>query len=242
VEQQRDIKQYQLITKAQQGDKTAKETLLQQNMRLVYSIARRFYDRGCEKEDLHQIGAIGLLKAIEKFDTAYQVCFSTYAVPLILGEIRRFLRDDGPLKVSRSTKHIASEAARITEEIQKQQGRLPGILEIAALLKCSPEEIERAQEATMPPESFSAVMRDGNQSLEDCLPDKHSENELLDRLDLKAAVQDLTLREQTIIIMRYFQDKTQSEIAKKLGISQVQVSRLEKKILTNFRDRLACEQ
>ncbi len=242
MEQNKDIKQYQLIIKAQQGDITAKEALLQQNMRLVYSIARRFYDRGCEKEDLHQIGAIGLLKAIDKFNTAYQVCFSTYAVPLILGEIRRFLRDDGPLKVSRSTKHIASEAARITDEIQKREGRLPGILEIAALLKCTPEEIERAQEATMPPESLSAVLKDGSLTLEDYLPDKHGENELLDTLDLKAAVQDLTPREQTIIVMRYFQDKTQSEIAKKLGVSQVQVSRLEKKILANFRNRLSCEQ
>lgn len=242
MKQQRDIKQYQLITKAQQGDKTAKEALLQQNMRLVYSIARRFYDRGCEKEDLHQIGAIGLLKAIDKFNTTYQVCFSTYAVPLILGEIRRFLRDDGPLKVSRSTKHIASEAARITDEIQKQEGRLPGILEIASLLKCTPEEIERALEATVPPESLSAVLKDGSLTLEDCLPDKHGENELLDTLDLKAAVQDLTPREQTIIVMRYFQDKTQSEIAKKLGVSQVQISRLEKKILADFRNRLSCEQ
>lgn len=242
MEQPMDIKRYQLITKAQQGDKAAKDVLLRQNMRLVYSIARRFYDRGCEKEDLHQIGAIGLLKAIDKFDTTYQVCFSTYAVPLILGEIKRFLRDDGPLKVSRSTKHIASEAARITDEIQKREGRLPGILEIAALLKCTPEEIVRAQDAIMPPESLSTILKDGNLTLEDCLPDKHGESEFLDRLDLKAAVQDLTPREKSIIIMRYFQDKTQSEIAKKLGVSQVQVSRLEKKILTNFRTRLSCEQ
>ena len=191
---------------------------------------------------MHQIGAIGLLKAIDKFDTAYQVCFSTYAVPVILGEIRRYLRDNGPIKVSRSMKHIALEATRITEEIQKREGRLPGILEIAALLKCTPDEIERAWEATMPPESFSAVLKDGNQTLENCLPDKHSENELLDRMDLKAAVHDLAPREQAIIIMRYFQDKTQSEIAKKLGISQVQVSRLEKKILTDFRNRLSCRQ
>ena len=242
MEQQKDIQQYHLIIKAQQGDKAAKDALLQQNMRLVYSIARRFYDRGCEKEDLHQIGAIGLLKAIDKFDITYQVCFSTYAVPLILGEIRRFLRDDGPLKISRSTKHIASEAARITDEIQKQEGRLPGVLEISAILKCTPEEIIRAQEATMPPESLSAVLKDGSLTLEDCLPDTHGENEWLDTLDLKAAVQDLTPREQSIIIMRYFQDKTQSEIAKKLGVSQVQVSRLEKKILANFRNRLSCEQ
>ena len=242
MDRQREEIQYERIIKAQQGDTAAKNALINEHMRLVYSIARRFYDRGYEKDDLHQIGAIGLLKAIDKFNTDYQVCFSTYAVPLILGEIKRFLRDDGPLKVSRSTKRIALEAARLTDEIQKREGRMPGVLEIAAKLNCTPYEIERAREATMPPESFSAIVADGNKTIGDYLPDKQNENDLLDRLDLKAAVSDLTPREQSIIMMRYFEDKTQAEIAEKLGISQVQVSRLEKKILANFRNRLSCRQ
>ena len=210
-------------------------------MGLVYSVARRFYGRGYDDEDLNQVGAIGLLKAIDKFDISFNLRFSTYAVPLIMGEIKRFLRDDGPVKVSRTIKHTAAEAARVIEEVQQKEGRVPGVLEIAQVLGVPPEEVVQAREASVPPESFFAVRADGNKTLEDFLPSKENESDLLDRLDLKSAVADLPQREQTIIIMRYFLEKTQSDVAKKLGISQVQVSRLEKKILNGFRNRLKCE-
>ena len=158
-----------------------------------------------------------------------------------MGEIKRFLRDDGPVKVSRTIKHTAAEAARVIEEVQQKEGRVPGVLEIAQALDVPPEEVVQAREASVPPESFFAVRADGNKTLADFLPSKENESDLLDRLDLKSAVADLPQREQTIIIMRYFLEKTQSDVAKKLGISQVQVSRLEKKILNGFRNRLKCE-
>lgn len=234
-------KTYALIKKAQAGDKSAKETLTDANMRLVFHCAQKFYDRGYEKEELHQVGAIGLIKAIDKFNADYDVCFSTYAVPMILGEIKRFLRDDGPIKVSREIKRTAAESARIVDEIQKKEGRTPGIKEIAELLNSSPEEIVRAREAMIPPESFFLVRPNGTKSLADTLPANEDTDERLRHLDLKTAVEALPAREKNIIIMRYFLEKTQSEVAKKLGISQVQVSRLEKKILADFRKNLQCE-
>ena len=239
---QKDATQYALISKAQKGDKNAKEQLTAENTGLVYSIARKFYDRGYDKEDINQIGFIGLLKAIDKFDPSYNVCFSTYAVPLIMGEIKRFLRDDGLIKVSRSHKQLAAEAARVTEEIQKKEGRIPGVMEIAKVLHAPPEEIAEAQSATRPIESFSAVRKDSGKTLADFLPDKENESDWLDSLDLKKVVAALPPREQSIVIMRYFFEKTQSDIAKKLGISQVQVSRIERKILTSFRKQLTQEQ
>ncbi len=176
-------------------------------MGLVYSVARRFYGRGYDDEDLNQVGAIGLLKAIDKFDISFNLRFSTYAVPLIMGEIKRFLRDDGPVKVSRTIKHTAAEAARVIEEVQQKEGRNPGVLEIAQALGVPPEEVVQAREASVPPESFFAVRADGNKTLADFLPSKENESDLLDRLDLKSAVADLPQREQTIIIMRYFLKK-----------------------------------
>ena len=241
MEQYESKQTYALIKKTRAGDASAKEKLTEENMGLVYSIARRFYGRGYDDEEINQVGAIGLIKAIDKFDLSYGVRFSTYAVPLIMGEIKRFLRDDGPLKVSRSIKHTAAEAARISEEVQKKEGRTPGVLEIAKLLGLPPEEVVRAREASAPPESFFAVRAGDDRTLADFLPCKENESDLLDRLDLKSAVADLPQREQTIIIMRYFLEKTQSDVAKKLGISQVQVSRLEKKILDRFKKKLQCE-
>lgn len=231
---------YCRIAKAQAGDMAEREKLTEENMGLVYTVARRFYDRGYDKEDLHQLGAMGLLKAIQNFNTTYNVRFSTYAVPLIMGEIKRFLRDDGPIKVSRTIKQAAAEITQLQQKVQKEEGRVPGVLEIAKRLEMTPEEVIQALDASVPPESFSALRADGNKTLADFLPDQDTENDRLDRLDLKNAILSLSPREQTIIIMRYYFDKTQSEIAKKLGISQVQVSRLEKKILESFRKRLAC--
>lgn len=230
---------YKQITLAQKGDDDAKSFLVQENLGLVYSVSKRFYNRGYEKEDVHQVGIIGLLKAIKNFDISFGVRFSTYAVPLIMGEIKRFLRDDGPIKVSRSLKHTAGEAMRITEDIEKKQGRTPGILEIAKIMEISPEEITNALEASVPPESFSAYLGDGNITLADVLPSKESEIDFLEKLDLESAVSSLSPREKNILLMRYYMDKTQSDVANKLGISQVQVSRLEKKILMQIREKLS---
>ena len=229
---------YSLILSAQNGDEKAKSQITEENLKLVYSVAKRFYNRGYDDEDINQIGCIGLLKAIQKFDLSLGVRFSTYAVPLIMGEIRRFLRDDGPIKVSRSLKNTATSVASLTEKIQKEDGRTPGILELSKSLGVSVDDIMSSIESSMPPESLFAARGDDNTRLCDFLADKDREIEILDKLDIKLALKSLPKREQTIIFMRYFFDKTQAEVSKKLGISQVQVSRIEKKILDNFRQKL----
>lgn len=229
---------YRLILKAQAGDSAAREQLVTENMRLVYRISARFYGKGIDNEDLHQIGAIGLITAIDKFDASFGVRFSTYAVPMILGEIKRYFRDNGPIKVSRSIKKTASDIARVSEELQKTNGRTPGVLEIAKALSLPPEEITQALEATAPVESFSAGFAGSDKTLADFLPDAAFEHDALERLDIQDAVKSLAPREQTIIMMRYALEKTQSDVAKKLGISQVQVSRLERKILTSLKNKL----
>lgn len=229
---------YLLILAAQNGDESAKNQIAIENMKLVFSIARKFYGRGYDDEDINQIGALGLVRAIENFDVSLGFRFSTYAVPHILGEIRRFLRDNGPIKVSRSLKQIAYDVSRFIEERQKTDGRTPGVLEIAEGLGLAPEDVVSAKEASIPPESFQAVLADGKTTLSDILPDKETESTILSRLDIESAIQNLPEREQKIIVMRYFEDKTQAEIAKRLGISQVQVSRIEKRILLSFREKL----
>jgi len=238
---QRDMTHtYELIKDAQEGNASAKETLVIENMKLIYSVAHRFSGKGYDTEELSQVGSIGLLKAIERFDVSFGVAFSTYAVPYILGEIKQFLRDDGPLKVSRDIKSLGAKISLIIEETEKSEGRCPGVVEIAKSLGVSPEEVAQAQEALALPKSFYAPTKDGTGVLSDILADTKDENLIIDKLDLKSALFSLEDRERYIIIMRYFKDKSQSEIAKKLGISQVQVSRLEKKILNEFRSRLDC--
>ncbi len=234
---------YELILKAQSGDVHAKEQLVTENMGLVYRAATRFYGRGVDNEDLHQIGAIGLILAIDKFDVSYNVRFSTYAVPIILGEIKRFFRDNGPIKVSRSIKKTASDIARVSEQLQIQTGKAPGVLEIATALSLSIDEITQALEATAPIESICAsVYKDGEQTLSDTLSADAFEPETLERLDIQVALLSLSPREQLIVSMRYGREKSQSEVAKKLGISQVQVSRLERKILTSLKSKLKYEK
>lgn len=233
---------YDLILKAQTGDEKALAQLTSENMGLVFRIAARFYGKGVEKEDLHQIGAIGLINAIYKFDTNLGVRFSTYAVPMILGEIKRFFRDNGPIKVSRSIKKTASDIARVSEELQQKTGHAPGVKDIAKALSLPPEEITQALEATAPIQSLSFRIGDDKKATEDFLKDASVstsfETEKLERLDIEKAIKSLTPREQTIIMMRYGLEKTQADIAKKLGISQVQISRLEKKILLTLKDKL----
>ena len=233
----------QLIMMAKEGDKCAQSLLVENNIGLVWSIVRRFQNRGHETDDLFQIGCIGLIKAINKFDTTFEVKFSTYAVPMIIGEIKRFLRDDGIIKVSRSLKEISNKA-RITKEVMsKELGREPTINEMAQRLCISTEELVMAVEAGYSPESLFNPVGEGDNSslmLIDKLNDEYNEDEtdIIDKIALKQALDNLKPREKQIIILRYFKEKTQAQIAKLLGISQVQVSRIEKKILEDIRNRI----
>ena len=229
----------ELIVLAQQGDKVAKEQLVEENIGLVWSLVKRFVNRGYDLEDLFQIGSIGLIKSIDKFDTSFGVKFSTYAVPMILGEIKRFLRDDGMIKVSRSLKETAYRANLKKEELTKKLDREPTINEIAAGIETEVEDIVLAMEANTEVQSLQSVIHQGEGkviTLADKLEQFPKENEnVMDRLLLGELMEKLEPQEKQIIIFRYFQDRTQTEIAELLGISQVQVSRIEKRILKRMR-------
>lgn len=231
-----------LIGRAHQGDKRAREILTENNMGLVHSIARRFQNRGVEMEDLIQIGCIGLLKAIDKFDASYDVRFSTYAVPMITGEIKRFLRDDGMVKVSRSLKETASRAYAVREELFQEEGKEPQMEEIAERLGITREELVLAMDSQGQVESLQKTIyqSDGNEiSLEDKLPLEENQQEMVvNRMFLEQALGTLDCRERELIYLRFFQDRTQSSIARQMGMSQVQVSRMEKKILNRLRANL----
>lgn len=229
-----------LLKRVHEGDKDAREQLVEENMGLVYTVVYRFLGRGCEREDLVQIGSIGLLKAIDNFDESFDVRFSTYAVPMITGEIRRFLRDDGMIKVSRTLKESAAKAFRAREALEKQQGKEPTIEEIAQETGVSAEDLVLAMEAVSDVESLSQTVysRDGSPVLlGDRLPDKQDRNEeLLNRMLLKELLGLLEEREQEIIRLRYFEDCTQVQVAMRMGMTQVQVSRAEKRILKKLRE------
>lgn len=231
-----------LIAKSQQGDKEAREVLIEKNLGLVHAIIRRFVGRGVEAEDLFQIGTIGLIKAIDHFDLSYDVKFSTYAVPLISGEIKRFLRDDGPVKVSRTLKEQAMKINLIRQKLQGALGRDPTLQELSKEAALSVEEIVAATEADYRVESIDASIyqSDGSEvTLADTLGKEDEEKEaLLNHILLKQLLEELDEKERELIRMRYFQEKTQVEVAKYLGISQVQVSRMEKKILLAMRARV----
>ena len=231
-----------LIGRAHQGDKRAREILTENNMGLVHSIARRFQNRGVEMEDLIQIGCIGLLKAIDKFDTSYDVRFSTYAVPMITGEIKRFLRDDGMVKVSRSLKETAAKAYTVREELFLKEGKEPRMEEIARELGITREELVLAMDSQGQVESLQKTIyqSDGNEiSLEDKLPLEENQQEMVvNRMFLEQALGTLDRKERELIYLRFFQDRTQSSIAQQMGMSQVQVSRMEKKILNRLRANL----
>lgn len=231
-----------LIGRAHQGDKRAREILTENNMGLVHSIARRFQNRGVEMEDLIQIGCIGLLKAIDKFDTSYDVRFSTYAVPMITGEIKRFLRDDGMVKVSRSLKETAAKAYTVREELFLKEGKEPRMEEIARELGITREELVLAMDSQGQVESLQKTIyqSDGNEiSLEDKLPLEENQQEMVvNRMFLEQALGTLDRKERELIYLRFFQDRTQSSIAQQMGMSQVQVSHMEKKILNRLRANL----
>ena len=228
-----------LIATAQRGDKEAREVLIKSNLGLVHAIVKRFMGRGVETEDLFQIGTIGLIKAIDNFDLNFEVKFSTYAVPLIAGEIKRFLRDDGMVKVSRTLKEQSRKLSLIRQSMQLSMGREPTLQELSAESGMTIEEIIMATESERQVESIyaSVYQNDGSQvELVDLLGKEDSEKEsLLNRMLLKQLLDRLNEKERKLIRMRYFQDKTQTEVARCLGISQVQVSRLEKKILLDMR-------
>ena len=231
-----------LMQMAREGDKAARDQLVEDNVGLVWSIVRRFAGRGHELEDLFQIGSIGLLKAIDKFDLSYDVRFSTYAVPMITGEIKRFLRDDGLIKVSRSVKELGMKVGAARESLSGSLGREPTIEEIAGELKVSREEVAASLEAGAEVESlYRPFGKNDGQEL--CLMDRLEEKEdaeetLLNRMVLRELISELGPKEREIIIRRYFCNQTQSVIAADLDISQVQVSRLEKKILRQMREKL----
>ncbi|MFD7523913.1 RNA polymerase sporulation sigma factor SigF [Paenibacillus chitinolyticus] len=230
-----------LIALSQSGDSLARERLVNSNIRLVWSVVQRFLNRGYEAEDLFQIGCIGLLKSVDKFDLSYDVKFSTYAVPMIIGEIQRFLRDDGTLKVSRSLKELASKIRKTKDELSKGMNRLPTIKEVADALEITPEEVVFAQEASKPLSSIHETVfeNDGDPiTLMDQIADE-TQDKWFEKLALNEAIGALNERERLIVYLRYFRDQTQSEVASRLGISQVQVSRLEKKILQSIKDQIA---
>ncbi len=233
----------ELIRKSQAGDKAARDLVVMNNVGLVWSIVRRFINRGHEPDDLFQIGTIGLIKAIDKFDFSFKVKFSTYAVPMIMGEIKRYLRDDGMIKVSRSLKETSVKIKRSREMLTNKFGREPTIEEVCDELNLDREDVIMALESNTEVESLNKTIYrgDGNSIyLIDKLEgnDEDESEQVVDKLTLRETIKSLDEKDQKIILLRYFQDKTQTDIAKELGISQVQVSRLEKKILAKLREKM----
>ena len=231
-----------LIGRSHQGDKEARDTLFEENTGLIYSVARRFLGRGVEMEDLFQIGSIGLLKAVDKFDPAFEVKFSTYAIPMILGELKRFFRDDGMIKVSRSIKENQHRVYLAREKIEKELGREPSLKEIAEMLEMPPEEVAMTMDSAAEVESLyrTVYQSEGTDiSLIDKIPEKeNAEEHLLNRIFLEEILGKLESSDRKLIYMRYFQDMTQTQVAERLGVSQVQVSRMEKRILGKLRQNL----
>lgn len=231
-----------LIQKSHDGDEEARTQLVEENVGLIWCVVRRFSGRGVEPEDLFQIGSIGLLKAIDKFDLSFEVKFSTYAVPMISGEIKRFLRDDGMIKVSRSLKELSYKAYLAREKLQEKLGRDPTMEELAEKLEVAQEDLVMALDSGNEVESIykPVYQKDGNEvALLDKLEEKETQEEkILNRLLLKQLLDGLEKEARQLIYLRYFANKTQTEIGKELGISQVQVSRMEKKILKMLRGKM----
>lgn len=231
-----------LIQKSHQGDEEAKAQIVEENTGLIWCVVKRFYNRGAEAEDLFQIGSIGLLKAIDKFDLSYDVKFSTYAVPMISGEIKRFLRDDGMIKVSRSLKEMAYKAHCCREKLQGENGDEPSLGEIAKTMQVDKEELVLALEAGAEIESLHKTIyqKDGHEiQLLDKLEEKEEREEaVLNRMLLSQLLEQLRPEERQLIYLRYFANKTQTEVGKILGISQVQVSRMEKRLLEEMREKI----
>ena len=226
----------ELITSAQAGDQQATEKLVAENSGLIWSVAKRFMGRGAEPDDLYQLGCLGFLKAVEGFDTQYGTQFSTYAVPKIAGEIRRFLRDDGAVKVSRGLKEQALAIRSARNRLTGALGREPTIQEISRQTGFTPEEIALAEAATATTESIQRETGDEGFSLENILTDTESEERMVEKIALRQAIEGLPERERLVVRLRYFHGLTQQRVAKVMSVSQVQVSRIEKKALAMLRN------
>lgn len=224
-----------LIISAQAGDQQATEKLVAENSGLIWSVAKRFMGRGAEPDDLYQLGCLGFLKAVEGFDTQYGTQFSTYAVPKIAGEIRRFLRDDGAVKVSRGLKEQALAIRSARNRLTGALGREPTIQEISRQTGLTPEEIALAEAATAATESIQRETGDEGFSLENILTDTESEERMVEKIALRQAIEGLPERERLVVRLRYFHGLTQQRVAKVMSVSQVQVSRIEKKALAMLR-------
>ena len=228
----------ELIARSQAGDREATEALVEENSGLVWAVAKRYTGRGTEMEDLYQLGCLGFLKAVEGFDLNYGTQFSTYAVPKISGEIRRFLRDDGTIKVSRGLKEQAAAIKTARNALTNALGREPTVNEISRQTGLTPEEIALAETATVSTESIQRQVGDEGFSLEDVLTDTESEEKMVEKIALSQAIGRLPERERQVIQMRYFHGLTQERVAKVLDVSQVQVSRIEKKAIGILRELL----
>ena len=228
----------ELIRRAQAGDQAASEQLVQENTGLIWSVAKRFLGRGAEAEDLYQLGCLGFLKAVEGFDLEFGTQFSTYAVPKISGEIRRFLRDDGAIKVSRSLKERSAAVRSARSLLGSALGREPSLKELSDHLGLAPEDIAQAEAATREVESIHRECGEEGFTLENILTDTESEERMLEKIALRQAIQELPEREKCVISLRYFHGLTQERVAKVLGVSQVQVSRIEKKAIGILREKI----
>ena len=229
----------ELLKKSQAGDKDARDELVKGNLRLVLSVIQRFANRGENMDDLFQVGCIGLIKAIDNFDTTMDVKFSTYAVPMVIGEIRRYLRDNNSVRVSRSMRDTAYKAMQIKERVLSEQGREPSVEEIAKELEMRKEDVVLAMEAIVEPVSlYESVYSDGGDTIYvmDQIGDKNDDSNWLDEILLREEIQKLSPREKRILTLRFMQGKTQMEVANEVGISQAQVSRLEKGALNKIKN------
>ena len=225
----------EVLRAAQQGDREACEQAVLENNGLIWSIVRRYYGRGVDPDDLYQLGCLGFLKAVQGFDFSYGTCFSTYAVPKIAGEIRRFLRDDGAVKVGRSMREQAQTLYTARERLRQSLGREPALSELSEATGLAPEEIARTELATNAPESLQQEMADGL-TLEGTLGTEAPEEGLVERIALREAIDQLPEKERMTILLRYFRGMTQEQTARVLGVSQVQISRLEHRGLKRLRE------
>lgn len=228
----------ELIRKSQAGDRQAKSIIIESNMPLIKSIVKRFKNKYIEYEDLIQLGSLGLVKAINNFDTSYCVKFSTYAVPMITGEIKRFIRDDGAIKVSRAVKLLSSKITQFVDRFIKEFAREPNVEEIATEFGIEKEQVIYALDSSHMPVSLYDKYDDDGKNLIEKLPSNDNQDDVIDKIVLRDCIKDLNDREKLIIYLRYYKDRTQSDIARIIGISQVQVSRIESKVIAKMREAL----
>ena len=228
----------ELLTAAATGDRDAAEELVRQNTGLIWSVARRFFGRGVDADDLYQLGCVGFIKAVKGFDPQYGTQFSTYAVPKITGEIRRYLRDDGSIKVSRGVKERVQRIKSARLELEQRLGREPTVTELSAAVELTPEDIAFCESAAAPADSLQRETGEEGMTLEQSIGDDGMEDRLIERVALREAVNSLPEKERATILLRYYRGLTQQSCAKIIGVSQVQVSRLERRALSRLREMI----